>query len=566
MRANRFKSVFIATLLGLLFFRTVALADVDRLNISQIVQKGNDVYLYVSAFDDVGVPVTDSFSPEQFSVSVNKGTPMPVQELSVFDSLGEGISYTFCIDVSKSVTEQEMLEIRDAITAFVNGMSGNDYAKIVTIGAEITAVCDSTQDRNALSAAVQSIDRVADYTYLYKGISYALDGQRKSIDVMPNRAAVILFTDGMDDSDGAASEEQVLLDIDETRIPIYVVGLKGQDPEANLNSVGQIARRSGGSVYSYNDMGIADAVQTISNIMRSMYQLHVLPTEENFGANDLTWSVVYNSNGYSVSSPNYDCPLGLEGVVFAPPETEMKTMPATETETVTETETPTETDTKTETEESTETKMEAEPEQETKAKRSGMEKLEKFIKENMILCAASGLVLLGLLILLGCLLFRKKDKGEPERDSFKTEMSPLSASEETVDELPDKEETIDEIYSYDDEATVDERFNNGTKLEFEITFDGHTETEVWTLKDQLILGRGPECDVDVVLHSMGEEGRHTSRKHSYILSRPDGLYVKDNSKNKTYLNGKEITGETVLKNEDVLQLGKAVVRIRILSY
>ena len=46
---------------------------------------------------------------------------------------------------------------------------------------------------------------------------------------MPKRAAVILFSDGMDDSDGASSEDQVMIDIAESRIPIYVVGLKGQD-------------------------------------------------------------------------------------------------------------------------------------------------------------------------------------------------------------------------------------------------------------------------------------------------------------------------------------------------
>jgi pSer/pThr/pTyr-binding forkhead associated (FHA) protein len=42
--------------------------------------------------------------------------------------------------------------------------------------------------------------------------------------------------------------------------------------------------------------------------------------------------------------------------------------------------------------------------------------------------------------------------------------------------------------------------------------------------------------------------------------------VKDNSKNKTYLNGVEVAGETALRDEDVLQLGKATVKIKILSY
>lgn len=545
------KSV-LAVVTGILLLQTTVFADVDTLGISQIIQKGNDVYLYVNTLDSAGNPAVDGVSTEQFSVSINKGASIPVQDAAVYQTLNEGISYIFCIDVSGSVTAAEMEEIRSSISAFVNGMGPNDYAKIVTIGSEITAACDSTQDRNALNAAIQGVANNAKFTYLYEGISYALNGQRKSVDTMPKRAALVLFTDGMDDSDGASGETQVLADIAETRIPIYVVGLKGNDSKANLNSVGNIARQSGGSVFSYSDMSITEAVQAIGSRMQNSCQLHVVPESSYFGEKDLEWKVQYVSGGYSVTSSTYIYSLGMEDVVVATPTVEATATPSPKP-TVAPLPSPTPIPEKT-----------------------ALKIVTEFLEENLIICVASGLVLIALIIIVISLIQRSRRR----RAAFESEEIDYGGDsgqsddngggwEKTIAEVQEEnEETVAEMdyYSYDDEATVDDRNSGGTRIAFEITFDGRTETVQKTLVDQLILGRGNECDVDVVLRSPLEERKQTSRKHAYVLNRPDGLYIKDNSKNKTYLNGVEVMGEMALRNEDILQLGKASVKVIILSY
>lgn len=540
---RRLRAGLAAVLLGILCFHSMVFASVDKLNISQIVQKGNDVYLYVNALDSAGKPAPDSVSAEQLSVNIDKGESLPVQEAAVFQSLNQGVSYIFCIDVSKSVTEQEMQEIRSSMTEFVNGMSANDYARIITIGTEVTALCNSTTDHNALNTAIQSVARVADYTYLYKGISFALDGQRKSVDTMPERAALVLFTDGMDDSDGASSEEQVLVDIAETRIPIYVVGLKGNDAAANLNSVGQIARQSGGSVFSYSDMSITAAVQNIGNLMRSAYRLHVQPGESSFGKQNLVWSAAYSSDGYTVSSTNYVYSLGMDNVVIAEP---------TPTEAPSPTPEPTEEPSPT-------------PEPEPEPEESFMDKAADFVKDNWIVCV---IVILAAAALIGVVVWfiqkRKRDNGEIEVEpvSPNTDKTYMTGSDETMSDQED-DETVGED-DMDSDETIGEINDGRLRLTFEITFDGRTETVEKVIDDKLTLGRGNECDVDVVLHSSIEERKLTSRVHAFILNHPDGLYVKDNSsRNKTYLNGVEVLGEVTLRDEDILQLGKASVKVKI---
>lgn len=545
MKRHDWKKCLLAILAGILFCQVTVFADVDVMNISQVVQRGNDVYVYVNALEENGKPTSDMLAAEQFSVNLANNS-LPVQEASVYQSTNQGISYIFGIDISKSLTAQEMEEIKSSISAFINGMSGNDYARIITIGSEITSLCDSTQDRNALQTAVTNINRDANYTYLYKGISYALEGQRKRVETIPERAVLILFTDGMDDSDGAYGSAQILTDLKETRIPIYVVGVKGQDKSAALSSVAEIAQYSGGNIISYNDMSITEAVQTIGEIMRNTVQLHLHPEYSVFKTGGGSWKVKYNSGSYSVESRGYDYKLGMAGVT-APTPTAAPTATPTPKPTAVPTPTPM-----------------------IVPERTPVEKIMDFVTENMILCIAVLCVVIALIIILISVLKRKKRNNVIEAEPLEEHHELPESNYEYNNMMDDADEdrTIDELYesfeSFDDDMTIAPD-DSGLRVAFEISFGGMSDTVECKIREQLILGRGNECDVDVVLNSTREDRKQTSRKHAYLMNRPDGLYIKDNSKNKTYLNGMEISGEVALQNEDILQLGKATVKVKILS-
>lgn len=532
----------LAVICSILLLQTSVFADVDKLNINQIIQKGNDVYLYVNALDNSGYASGDALNADQLSVNINEGKGLRVLDSTV---AGQGCSYIFCIDISKSVTDAEMAEIKSSMAEFVNGMSDQDFARIIAIGSDITSVCDSTQDKNALNQAIQGIGRTANDTYLYKGLSFALDGQRKRRQNVPERAAIILFTDGMDDSDGAYTVDQVMADYEASRIPVYVVGLKGNDSNASLNAVGQIAQQSGGNIFSYSDMPVTEAVQTVGNIICSTYQVHVQPKEKNFGKKNLTWRVNFNPGSYSVSSKDYICSLSMDGVAVAT-KTPKPTVTSTPAPTPTVTLVP---------------------------EKSLTEQISQFFQENMILCIAGGMIFIAVIIILIIVLKRKKSfeeeplpQTEDPSSQHSDEYSDATLDDEdlTADFEDDDEETIGS--DYDSEETIDGDYDTGIKLQFEITFEGHTETVTHILRDELILGRGVDCDVDVVLNSSSEIRKQTSRKHAFIIDRPDGLYIKDNSRNKTFLNDVEVSGEMPLQNDDVLRMGRAVVKIKILSY
>ena len=556
---------------------TFVSAEVDKLNINQMVQDGNDVYVYVSAMQNNGRPVSDALSPDGFSVKMEGGETMKPVEASRAADGGEGVCYTFCVDVSKSVTDDEMQQIRDSISAFIGRMGGADFGKIITIGTEITAICDFTQDKGALTNAAQSLNRVADYTYLYQGISTALDGQRKKRDNMPDRAVIVVFTDGMDDSDGAAGENEVLTNIADVRVPIYVVGLKGNDPNASLTSVGQIAQVSGGAIYSYSSIGIADAMQVISDVVNQTYKLHVQPKKESFDRQGVNWRASYSDSGYNVSSPKYTFALTMDNVFFATP-TPVPTNTPTPTPSPTPTPVPSPTNTPKPSPSPT-PKITNTPTPTPIVEKSLFETIKGFVEEYLFIVIAGVLVLIALIIILVIVIVNKKQKNKDD-GFFEEQYSPYPIGEEYGDGVTvadnnlggfDSEKTIaEDQYSseFDSEATIDESMDHGMRLQLNILFEGQTKTVEQSMKDVIRLGRGQEnCDVDVVLGSHSDSAKRTSRLHASIVNRPEGLFVRNEStRNKTYVNGIEVIGEMPLKDADIIQMGNTKVEVRIIQY
>jgi predicted component of type VI protein secretion system len=84
--------------------------------------------------------------------------------------------------------------------------------------------------------------------------------------------------------------------------------------------------------------------------------------------------------------------------------------------------------------------------------------------------------------------------------------------------------------------------------------EGEKAGQRWTIReDRLVIGRGGECDL--VLPE-----RQVSREHIHIFREGEVYYMTDlDSKNGTWLNGKQVKAETVpLKDGDEIQIALAV--------
>ena len=99
MKKKFLKKSLVGILSGTMLFQMTAFADVDKLNISQMIQAGNDVYLYVNTLDDAGRSTGDTMNADQLSVTIDKNETLPVQDAVVSQTLNQGMCYSFCIDL-----------------------------------------------------------------------------------------------------------------------------------------------------------------------------------------------------------------------------------------------------------------------------------------------------------------------------------------------------------------------------------------------------------------------------------------------------------------------------------
>jgi hypothetical protein len=71
---------------------------------------------------------------------------------------------------------------------------------------------------------------------------------------------------------------------------------------------------------------------------------------------------------------------------------------------------------------------------------------------------------------------------------------------------------------------------------------------VWVDRPEIIIGRADDCDVVI-------NDRQVSRRHARVRQDGDHYVLEDlGSKNGTFVNGQEITGQHVLKNDDEVQI------------
>jgi succinate dehydrogenase hydrophobic anchor subunit len=295
-------SLILVLMLCAMLHSPAAAADAVNLKINQIVQQDGQFALYVSALDQGNLPVALNDPPENFEVQADALQPFKPISAAPFSRSGEGVSYIIAVDVSGSVTKQEVKDIKQALHGFVAGLGG-DFVKLITVGSEINVVADYSNDRSALDAVIDSkISRDDPKTYLYQGLIRAMDSAAAQMLNGPKRTVMIVFTDGGDDSDGVWTADDVIVRMDAMRLPVYAVALKG-NAKMNPSAVNRLCEDTGGALYKEEDFTVAGALDKIRSAILNATVLTVAPSDPAyFGVKDSQWSVSLQAGGREVSS------------------------------------------------------------------------------------------------------------------------------------------------------------------------------------------------------------------------------------------------------------------------
>lgn len=199
-----------------------------------------------------------------------------------FYETGEGVADIFLVDISKSLNNAQMEQVKAAMQKWASEMKPNDRMAIITFGEEVNTILDYSNDPDAIQKAINSIANSGMKTKLYGAVNEGLNlSQRNDID-LPKRRDIILVTDGLNDSNGGVSMEDVSDRLKKTRIPIYCLWLEGRSGNEGESTMNTLSERSGGKKYNLGQNNINTVYDQVHNKIQNSFVIDLAYSDDEF--------------------------------------------------------------------------------------------------------------------------------------------------------------------------------------------------------------------------------------------------------------------------------------------
>jgi VWFA-related protein len=228
------------------------------------------VTFFVSITDANGQPLP--VDANRLIITEN-GQQIPLDQIEGIGDVGP-ITTLLVIDVSDSMNSGDKLDAAKAAAhEFIGRMRPEDQAGIVTFNTRIQTVQDLTSDQSALNSAVDGLI-ASNNTAMYDALMVAID----QLEGVEGRKAIIVLTDGLDNS-SASSSDDVVNRIGSSGFSISTVGLgepglTTEDAGLDEPALQDLADRAGG-VYGYaaDQDALVNLYETYAVSLQSEYQI-----------------------------------------------------------------------------------------------------------------------------------------------------------------------------------------------------------------------------------------------------------------------------------------------------
>jgi VWFA-related protein len=234
--------LFLCGLPGLAF----AQGEPSRFAISQVTFHSPVLTAYVDTLDGNGQPPA-TLSPQQFAVNINQQS-LRVASVTPFADTGEGVAYTFLVDISRSIKRAQFDAMREQMNYWIAGMAPKDQMAIYTFGDQDKQLVDFTSDKTALTAALASVVPTDNQTKLYLALRNAMDAAQRVDAGLPVRRVIVILSDGKDEGSGWTADDVGHMILPST-VPIYAIGfstLPAAERGVYLDALNRVAGISGG--------------------------------------------------------------------------------------------------------------------------------------------------------------------------------------------------------------------------------------------------------------------------------------------------------------------------------
>ncbi len=462
-----------------------------------------------------------------------------------FYETGEGVADIFLVDTSGSLSNVQMEQVKAAMRKWASEMKPNDRMAIITFREEVETILDYSNDPDAIQRAIDGITNNGMKTRLYGAVDEGLNlSQRNDLD-LPKRRNIVLVTDGLNDSNGGVSMEDVSERLKRTRIPIYCLWLAGNDKEEGESTMNTLSERSGGEKYNLDSQNIDSVYEQVHNKIQNSFVIDLAYSDDEFlNGTSSNLELKVTADGKT--------PIASLDTYFSAP-TENSGMGQAKTDAQLTTETGQEDDKDKKEDKSEDTDEEKEEDEQS-------EEDNKFFFFIIVLII---LVVVILVILLILLKLRKRDnKDSSYENAFDldhTDHRYPGANESGFNQDYRETEFVPHDYGGKRGPTVkNDIWGQQEKTRtVKLTDTATGQTKTLQIQNECHIGR--KSDNDFVIDSPKVSGRHC------ILYIEDGVvYVEDlGSTNGTKLNGSLVHEKKQLKTGDILVIANKTYQLEV---
>jgi Ca-activated chloride channel family protein len=178
------------------------------------------------------------------------------QDIAYFAPAETPFTVALLIDTSRS-TLFDLQDIQDAAISFVDRMRPKDQALVVSFAGQIKVLAELTSDPDVLRRAIRS-SRPGGSSRVYDAIDFAIT---ERLDRITGRKALLIFTDGVDNSSTSATYESSLQNLAKSDALIYPIEFSTHAKLKKLTARESPTRRTApeGSGFSQVDYRRANA-------------------------------------------------------------------------------------------------------------------------------------------------------------------------------------------------------------------------------------------------------------------------------------------------------------------
>ena len=226
---------------------------------------------------------------------------------------GRPLSIVFALDVSGSVTPEELRRIHDALQTFVKRLADyNSYFAVMTFGMEVKTLQSFTNRPDKLEKTFAKLLREQDglSTHAYDAVDDAIRLLRKKSpaaikEKMPKRA-VILITDGFPVGD-TVSPRTVIERANDAETTVYSVLLpsfarlqRGNKPLLTPLEASGLLEKTGGKAFYTTEKSYESLFKSLAEEITASYLLAIYPQTEKRQNGKFRQIRIESQNGFQI--------------------------------------------------------------------------------------------------------------------------------------------------------------------------------------------------------------------------------------------------------------------------